>query len=103
MLSASTDTGKPVRVNLHPVAQLLLGAALALLSGTGVWMTNTLIRLENRTTALEVMSTVHSQSEYVSVREFAALVNAQELALGRLEAKIDQLQGILMDPVARED
>ena len=90
-----------MRVNVHPVAQIAIGFSLTIISGIAVWTTSTLIELETRTTALEVLSSMEDRSSYITVREFEQVVRQQESALLRMESKIDDLQRVLRDQVSK--
>ena len=94
---ATTEEGRPVTVNLHPMSQLMFGVLITMMGGIGVWMTQTLVDLNTRTTALEATYSVESSRGYITVREFEQANRTQEAALSRLEFKIDQLQQHLMD------
>ena len=90
-----------MRVTVHPVAQIAIGFGLTIISGIAVWTTSTLIELETRTTALEVLSSMEDRSSYITVREFEQVVRQQESALLRMESKIDDLQRVLRDQVSK--
>lgn len=68
-----------------------------MMGGIGVWMTNTLVDLNTRTTALEATYSVERERGYITTREFEQATRSQGAALLRLEAKIDQLQQHLID------
>jgi hypothetical protein len=79
------------------MSQLMFGVLITMMGAIGVWMTQTLVDLNTRTTALEATYSVERTRTYITVREFEQATRNQEAALSRLELKIDQLQQHLMD------
>ena len=52
------------------MSQLMFGVLITMMGGIGVWMTQTLVDLNTRTTALEATYSVESSRGYITVREF---------------------------------
>ncbi len=95
MIYASTqdgDAGRPVRVNVHPFVQTVLGVSLTIMLGLGAWTTRTLVDLGHRITALEATAVSQREaSQLVTLREFSLAVDRQDAALIRLEEKLDEV------------
>lgn len=93
MIYATTQDeagGRPVRVNVHPLVQTVLGICLTIALGLGAWTTRTLLDLDHRVTSLEATAvSQRDASQLVTLREFSLAVERQDAALIRLEQKLD--------------